>query len=171
MKREKRKFCKRGHSRLSENLSKDGRKCKLCRRINYKLNTSIFCSNGHLRNNENYSSGHCKDCYRELVNNPERKEKFNLIQRKSYIKREFGITIEQYNSMFEQQNGCCAICKKHQNNFKKKLSVDHNHNTGRIRGLLCNICNLKVLPIIENMYNLIELAKQYLEDKDNVIRI
>jgi len=41
----------------------------------------------------------------------------------------------------DAQNQCCAICGKHESNFKKKLSVDHNHQTGKVRALLCYYCN------------------------------
>jgi hypothetical protein len=44
--------------------------------------------------------------------------------------------------MFEDQKGCCGICKRHQSEFKKRLGVDHNHSTGKIRKLLCDRCNL-----------------------------
>jgi hypothetical protein len=39
------------------------------------------------------------------------------------------------------QDHCCAICKRPESIFKKRLAVDHNHKTGRIRGLLCYYCN------------------------------
>lgn len=42
---------------------------------------------------------------------------------------------------FKKQNGCCAICKKSQSMFKKRLNLDHNHKTLQIRGLLCYYCN------------------------------
>lgn len=48
---------------------------------------------------------------------------------------------DQYQSLLEKQNFCCAICLKHLSNFKKRLSVDHDHETGYIRGLLCTGCN------------------------------
>jgi hypothetical protein len=57
------------------------------------------------------------------------------------LKFSYGIGIEDYNQMFEIQGGCCAICGKHQSEFKKALCVDHNHETGQVRGLLCNACN------------------------------
>lgn len=41
----------------------------------------------------------------------------------------------------DAQTACCAICKKHESNFKKRLAVDHNHKTGKVRGLLCYRCN------------------------------
>lgn len=47
-----------------------------------------------------------------------------------------------YILLFEAQNGCCAICKKHESQLKQKLAVDHNHKTGVIRGLICKECNL-----------------------------
>lgn len=56
----------------------------------------------------------------------------------------YGISIQDYNRMFTEQNGCCAICKRHQTEFNKKLHVDHNHETGKVRGLLCHNCNLSL---------------------------
>jgi uncharacterized secreted protein with C-terminal beta-propeller domain len=57
------------------------------------------------------------------------------------IKHKYGVTADQYNFMFVSQNGCCAICKTHQSELKRRLDVDHNHKTGKVRGLLCNPCN------------------------------
>lgn len=57
------------------------------------------------------------------------------------MKYNYGLPLEDYNRMFAKQNGCCKICGKHQSGFKKRLFVDHDHKTGRIRGLLCFKCN------------------------------
>ncbi len=62
------------------------------------------------------------------------------------LRTKFGITLEQFYEMAEKQNGVCAICGRapeeipgmHQGG---KLYVDHNHDTGVVRGLLCNNCN------------------------------
>lgn len=43
--------------------------------------------------------------------------------------------------LYDKQKGCCYICGKHESNFAKRLAVDHNHKTGRVRGLLCYRCN------------------------------
>lgn len=43
--------------------------------------------------------------------------------------------------MSDAQQQECAICKKHESNFQKRLAVDHNHKTGKVRGLLCYRCN------------------------------
>lgn len=55
--------------------------------------------------------------------------------------RRFGITEEQYNKLLAKQKECCAICGRHQSNFKNRLHIDHDHKTGIIRGLLCAGCN------------------------------
>lgn len=48
---------------------------------------------------------------------------------------------QEYNKLFFKQSGCCAICNKHQSVFKKTLCIDHDHKTGKVRGLLCDNCN------------------------------
>lgn len=53
----------------------------------------------------------------------------------------YGISLDDYNSLLVEQEGCCAICKRHHSLFMRKLSVDHDHKTGRVRGLLCKDCN------------------------------
>lgn len=56
----------------------------------------------------------------------------------------YGITEDDYNDMFVSQNGKCGICGKHQTEIKAALHIDHNHKTGRVRGLLCSSCNFGI---------------------------
>lgn len=62
-----------------------------------------------------------------------------------FLKRVYGITIDRYNEMLAAQNGCCAICAKPESTEIKgkvtSLAVDHDHETGAIRALLCSNCN------------------------------
>lgn len=60
----------------------------------------------------------------------------SAVERKRLLKRKYGLTIAQYNQMYETQQGCWYICKA-----KTKLRVDHNHLTGHVRRLLCQCCN------------------------------
>lgn len=60
------------------------------------------------------------------------------------ILRCYNITPECYKKMMESQNDCCAICKKHQSTFKRRLCIDHNHETNKIRGILCDNCNTMI---------------------------
>jgi len=62
-----------------------------------------------------------------------------------YLKKKYGITLQQYNEMLKGQNYSCAICNQHESNFKKKLAVDHDHKTNEVRGLLCFYCNKRVV--------------------------
>ena len=68
-------------------------------------------------------------------------------RRNARLKHRYGITAAEYDAMYEAQKGCCAICGKHAEagsspaHWKNKLAVDHCHDTGKVRGLLCNDCN------------------------------
>lgn len=58
----------------------------------------------------------------------------------SQLLRDFGITIGDFQMMLVIQLGVCAICQKPER-LGRSLSVDHNHDTGKVRGLLCDACN------------------------------
>lgn len=59
--------------------------------------------------------------------------------------RKYGLSAEQYDAMLRRQNGVCAICGKPETSRKTKLlSVDHDHRTNRVRGLLCTRCNVAI---------------------------
>lgn len=75
--------------------------------------------------------------------------------------RKFNITLKDYNKMFEGQQGCCAICKKHQLEFKTKLHVDHCHITGKVRGLLCYNCN-RALGLFQDDLTVLKESVNYL---------
>ena len=91
--------------------------------------------------------------YREA--NPE------YYRRKHYEYR-YGITIDDYDAIFERQDGQCAICGHTQ---KRPLYVDHAHTADEIRGLLCNRCNV-LLGYARDDINLLKKAIQYLEDSN-----
>jgi hypothetical protein len=61
--------------------------------------------------------------------------------RRWWLKKTYGLDMEQYNNMFEAQAGYCALCGKHQTTLSRRLAVDHDHRTGAVRGLLCGRCN------------------------------
>ena len=81
---------------------------------------------------------------------------------KSRILNKFGLSWEGYQQLFEQQQGKCAICEKHQSELKKRLHVDHCHKTGKIRGLLCRNCNL-FLGNIQDSKKFLSNALKYLD--------
>lgn len=74
--------------------------------------------------------------------NPELERK----RRREYsLKRKYGITLDQYEELLLRQNNSCAICDRDAGEFKTNLAVDHDHKTGRIRGLLCTNCNYRMV--------------------------
>ena len=87
-------------------------------------------------------------------------EKTKQVSREGHIRRKFGITINDYDSMLNSQNKVCAICKE-KCNTGNNLAVDHNHKTGRIRGLLCKNCNTSIGLLKENV-EILENAIIYL---------
>ena len=71
------------------------------------------------------------------------KEKVAKIAREVNYKKKYGITIEQYDLILEQQNGGCAICGQ-PCATGRFLAVDHDHATGKVRALLCKNCNTAI---------------------------
>lgn len=80
------------------------------------------------------------------------------------IKRHYGITIEDYNKMLTEQNNGCKICdKKHNPSIKRgRLYVDHDHATGKVRGLLCGGCNSAIGYFMDSI-DLLQKAIEYIK--------
>lgn len=117
--------------------------CKCGEPFNHTYKGRLYCSIKCA--NKFNPTRHCKDTQRHY------KYKIN-----------YGISLEEYNEMFAEQNGCCAICKRHQTEFKKHLHVDHNHETGEVRGLLCHNCNL-ALGRFQDSPEIIKAALEYVQ--------
>jgi Recombination endonuclease VII len=78
---------------------------------------------------------------------------------KTSLNRNYRITPDDYNKLFDAQQGKCAICNK--DPLTKKLGVDHNHKTSKIRGLLCVKCNAAI-GLLKESIKLFDRAKEYL---------
>ena len=106
----------------------------------------------------------CKKCYSQYHKSPIGREK----QRSNRLKKRFNITLEQYDKMLEEQNGVCAICKSLETKILWgaviRLSVDHDHKTGKVRGLLCDRCN-RALGTVNDDANLLKKLIKYLRLK------
>lgn len=76
-------------------------------------------------------------------------------------RKKFGITPEQYKATLKDQDYRCAICEEHADNFDRSFAVDHDHVTGRIRGLLCLKCNTG-LGCFDDKKSLVYTAYHYL---------
>ena len=103
----------------------------------------------------------CKSCARK------RNKKYRLThkatkeqKRKWRIKSKYGITQEEYEQLYIAANGACEICHKELD----VLYIDHNHDTGKVRGLLCRGCNTGIGMLQEDISTLLKAIK-YLESK------
>ena len=122
----------------------------------------------------------CEKCGRDRLGNPCRtcgstdRDKFRKCKRcaskrvrECARRREYGMSKGQYQSMLSCQSGLCAICIKPetitQHGKAISLSVDHNHETGSVRGLLCGNCNRGIgcLRNADNMRRAIEYLDKY----------
>ena len=81
----------------------------------------------------------------------------------------YGISLIEYNQKLEDQKGVCAVCKTQESSKRNvKLSVDHNHSTGKIRGLLCSRCN-RSLGLLRDDFNVVLTMAKYLQEHDAII--
>ena len=114
------------------------------------------------RSNTRYLQRECKPC------NKRRRAawwKSSLGKRSSAntkLKARFGITVEQFEAKLKEQDGKCLICGATQSVLGHKLAVDHNHTTGKIRGILCKSCNIGIGNLKDSPI-LLRQAADYLE--------
>ena len=138
------------------------RTCKICNEA--KPLTEFYQT---VRNGEPYGyHGKCKSCYVK-----KQQENYDQIKKRDEnLKRVYGIGIEEYNTLLEKQNNRCAICESTDPKGRKSgrgggvdvFYVDHDHKTGNVRGLLCNICNRTMGYVGENS-NVLEEMIKYLQ--------
>ena len=83
--------------------------------------------------------GKFRYCAKHSAEGPQR-ERTQIVRRKR--EREYGLTDSEFRALLEAQGGVCAICGNGETSKRyRTLSVDHDHETGAVRGLLCNRCN------------------------------
>jgi hypothetical protein len=91
----------------------------------------------------------------------------NFCNKDIYLRKNYGITLEQYNDMLVKQNNCCACCKQPtEASGRNGLHVDHSHTTKEVRGLLCSQCNTGIGKFREDV-NTLQNAINYLNQWSN----
>ena len=91
------------------------------------------------------------------------REKHPLTDVRGHLMRTYGLTLEQYEVLVESQDGLCYICHGPPNGRVKKLVVDHDHETKRLRKLLCDACN-RALGFMKESPERLRAAAKYLEE-------
>lgn len=93
-----------------------------------------------------------------------RKEMNMLNKRQAELWQKYRLTLTGYDILLQKQNSVCAICKLP--DYTGRLSVDHNHQTGKVRGLLCNNCN-RCLGMLHDDITVLMNAVEYLQKANN----
>jgi hypothetical protein len=135
--------------RISKNYPRKTTGFKTCSRCGELKHVSEFY---RAHQNPEGLQYHCKEC-----------ENHNFKERATLMR--YGVTRNKYNDMVKSQDNRCMICGivgGSEENYGKQLSVDHNHITGQMRGLLCWHCNIALGRFRESIENL-ENAIKYLQ--------
>ena len=111
-------------------VNKNKKRCVLCKKI---ISSGFYCGDCYIENRKKYY----KKRYR-------RDARYRKRVRASWLKHKYGITITLRNRMLRKQRGRCYICGKPETLKGRRLCVDHNQKTGKIRRLLCCSCNLVI---------------------------
>jgi hypothetical protein len=131
-----------------ENLLKEGSNiCHVCEEIKP---LSAFYKSNHV--NTGYINT-CKNCKK-------------LNDKNNKLKYSYGIDLDKYNELLQQQNGRCAICKIEFTTHKFQIVVDHNHSTNQVKGLLCHTCN-RGLGLLKDNIQVLYSAIRYLKRVQN----
>ncbi len=146
-------------------LLNDSKECKGCHEVfplsDFQLNTR--------KDGRTYRHPYCNDCRKQIHRDYYRSrvsadpDYGRVASRKSTLAK-YGITPEEYQVMVEQQDGKCAICQRAPEGngvSRHNLVVDHEHDTGKVRALLCDFCN-RGLGIFRDSPELLEEAAKYL---------
>lgn len=173
-----------------DNFNKDKRKsdglniwCKSCTKIylkDYYQKTKVRDLEKKNTYNKKYREEHKEEIKQKAVIYRKHTREARKIYSKSYkeknkseiknsiLKRHFGITLETYNELAINQNNLCLICNKPEmgidkrSNKRRLLAVDHDHKTGKVRGLLCSKCN-RGLGYFNDNVELLKNSINYLE--------
>lgn len=155
------------------------KECSKCNKEQPLSSFGVFKSKG-----KEYLRGRCNTC-RSNMEKKARKENLEVFKerdRKKYIKavkkdkeglaakykntrlkKMYGVTLQEFEDMALKLNYKCEICKQ-KNKVHKDLVIDHNHNTGGVRGLLCSQCN-SALGLLKDSPEVLSEALKYLLER------
>jgi hypothetical protein len=141
-------------------LHKDGKLCKSCGE-NKPASAFAMRKSGRV----GHLVAHCKLCNSAKQSARKKRDPsiYERIERPSKLKRQYGITVDEYDRLLESQDGKCAICASDSPGKRTKhFHVDHCHKTGSVRGLLCHKCN-RAIGLFDDNPNLLTQASAYLK--------
>ena len=132
------------------------KKCSTCKR---KLAVSSFYKNKSRKDGLQHN---CKGCHKKHTHASRIKHPHTQLEY-DWNRRGIDITMEQYEELRASSGGCCFVCGIHESLLPTRLAVDHCHDTGVVRGLLCQSCNTSIGKLGDNIEGL-KRALNYLKD-------
>ena len=123
---------------------------KLCNKCKVEKPLTEYYKRTYSSGNVGYQNN-CKKC--------QGKQRVQYWKPHQVARRKFGLSDEEYTTLIERSQGLCEVCN---NPMGNKRCIDHDHNTGEIRGVLCNNCNTALGLVGDNVTTLTKLI-QYLE--------
>ena len=127
-----------------------------------------------LANNKNgttrrCSSSNCKQCASDYTKTkrklPSHIESYRRYSRNSARRRRFALLGADVAKLYDMQNNLCAICKSPEKH--KRFALDHNHVTGKVRGLLCQQCNMAI-GLLKDDPKIVRAAAEYIQKKEEL---
>lgn len=142
---------------------------KLCKDCQTEKPLSEFYKNNRSKDGLTH---YCQPCQTIRI---KRTPNYEANVRQASLKKKYGITLDDYDDLLEKQNGVCGICHlpEPESSRFNYLCVDHDHNTGYVRGLLCYNCNTalgKFMDSIDNLRSAIDYLTKAQTRLDNKIR-
>lgn len=133
--------------------------CKYCKVSQNKNQFGIYTDPRTKKKRQRHKCNTCRrvDEAKRYKRDPKTKERMKLSARRTQLKQ-YGLTLDCYDKLFKKQKGKCKICNS---TSKKRLNVDHCHETGKVRGLLCWNCNI-ALGYFKDNINYLSNAIRYL---------
>ena len=117
------------------------------------------CGGIHLRNAQHLQrKSRSRDCPNYRSHNWSGLEREDTIMRNKY-----NISLKEYNQLLDFQGGSCALCQKPLERLSRRINIDHDHDTGEVRGLLCTGCNTGLGHLGDDIEGL-ERALYYLKN-------
>jgi hypothetical protein len=108
---------------------------------------------------------YAKDPQKQVDRSKKYKDSHPGVDRNSQLKRWYGITLDEYNVLLDSQNGKCAICGIDKPMGVGCFHVDHDHITNKVRGLLCQKCNMGI-GALQDSPTILRKAAEYLESRN-----
>lgn len=111
------------------------------------------------RYQRNYRASHPRETRTAAVRRY--RAKYKEVMRLDHYRRKYGLTLDDAREILRQQGWRCAICLKSMPDLARNVNVDHDHSTGKVRGMLCDMCN-KGLGALADSTLILEAAIAYL---------